>query len=488
MRLRRVWICGSALVLLAAGGCGTQRSGGARDGGSGDILFVRGGADGGIFSMTADGEEARLLVPRAGQPVWSPDGTRIAFAIGQRPRGGGEPRSSVWVADADGRNRKRVTRSARASSPAWSPDGTLIAFVGDGGIHVVRPDGTDERVLSFEPTLANDLSWSPSGRELAADGGLGGLVAVRADGSGERRLTRQFNDAEPAWSPDGRWIAFTRSHFAPKDRRDLLGDHSLHVVRADGTQERRLTSGADDFEPSWSPDSTSIVFVRFPKRALGRDDGDALAELYVIGRDGSGLRRLTDNRVFDGSPAWRPAGTTQPPPATLTTADAAARVTVPRVTGLLLPAATQRLRAAGLAPRRPKEAADRYARLQVFAQSPRAGVEVAAGTHVQLAVLDVSNPFAGRRFDRAVWLRNRSCDAENNPRARMYDDLARNHLRRGMSRAAVRRLLGEPAPGRAAAVLEYPLGYASGFKIDCDYLYVEFDRSGRLRRVSHYQS
>lgn len=466
----------AALALVSACGSNSDVSRRSSDGDN-EIAFVRGGRDGGIYVLAPATGKTRRVATGAYSPTWSPDGSQIAYVIGHRPKDGSEPRSAIWVANADGTEAKRITRDRQAANPSWSPDGRSLAYAGDLGIAVVSSDGNGDRTISFEPAIPDDLDWSPDGREIIASS-LEGIVALAADGSGQREVTNKFGDGEPAWSPDGAHVAFTRHAGRGADRFAL---NSIYVVRSDGTGLRRLTHGAGDFEPAWCAGGKRIVFTRFPPDWPDRDDSDRLSELYEIDLDGRGLRQLTDNDVADGSPACKRSGSGQPQQTTSTAA--ADMVVVPKVRNLLFPAAVERLKKAGLEARRPSEASDRYARLRVFEQSPKPGERVARGTTVQLLVLDVSDPFGGREFDRHVWLTHPECDPDN-PRARMYADLAKNHLRPGMTREAVQVLLGEPDTAEG----DWPLGFASGFGVDCDFLHVEFDRTGRLVRVYHWQS
>lgn len=115
--------------------------------------------------------------------------------------------------------------------------------------------------------------------------------------------------------------------------------------------------------------------------------------------------------------------------------------------------------------------------------------------------LDRSDPFNQRPFDAQVW-RSAPYD-RNSPRGKMTRDLIRHHLRSGMSRAEVVRLLGEPQEARrfagsplvekpgyeqAREVLTYPLGAWSGFRMDMDLLDVAFDEQGRVIGAWHWQS
>jgi hypothetical protein len=128
---------------------------------------------------------------------------------------------------------------------------------------------------------------------------------------------------------------------------------------------------------------------------------------------------------------------------------------------------------------------DPNARWMIFSQAPEAGTKVPRGGGVQLAVMDVSDQFAGREFDRRIWRAHPTCENDN-PRGRMVEDLLKHHLREGTPRARVQELLGPPQ--RSSDGLDYPLGYWSGFRIDCDYLHVDFDGAGRVSKAYHWQS
>ena len=105
------------------------------------------------------------------------------------------------------------------------------------------------------------------------------IYVMNADGSGSRRLThnRAF-DGEPAWSPDGRKIAF-------QSTKAIGGNKEIYVMNADGSGKRNLTRNpAKDGRPSWSPDGRRIAFV---------SDRDGRLEAHVMNADGSGQRSLT---------------------------------------------------------------------------------------------------------------------------------------------------------------------------------------------------
>ena len=118
-------------------------------------------------------------------------------------------------------------------APVWSPGGGRIAFLSkrDGGkeVYVVNADGSGQRRLTRDARYPATPAWSPDGRKIAFEGGpyaSSGVYVVNADGSGQRRLAR--NGRAPAWSPDGRTIAF-------------FSDSKIYLMNADGSEHRPLT-------------------------------------------------------------------------------------------------------------------------------------------------------------------------------------------------------------------------------------------------------
>jgi len=185
----------------------------------------------------------------------------------------------------------------------------LIAFVTHtysedvgAGIAVLRPDGRGLRRLTRD-RRDRSPAWSPNGRRLAFER-AGRIYVVNRDGTGLRRVTARPTDArQPAWSPDGRQIAFTREARAV-----------ILVVRADGTGQKVLYRGGYDAtadRPAWSPDGRRIAFGL-------REQGSG--SIAVIGRSGGAVRYVTDGRDESGGgepgdspddygPDWSPDGT-----------------------------------------------------------------------------------------------------------------------------------------------------------------------------------
>lgn len=222
-------------------------------------------------------------VAKGSQAVWSPDGRRLAYhRFGE-----------IFVSDADGRNERRLTRRAPglhwpASSPAWSPDGKTIAFSGTRDVLTVPATGGKVRNLtrSRESWRGNFTpSYSPDGRTIAfsrsTDAFNNDIFLMSADGKNLRRLTRSQGTHDtlgeehgPSWSPDGRTIVFVSNR---------TGRFELYAIGRDGRGERRITDtarrGYDEDMPRFS---------RTGKRLLYVHDG----RVATVGTDGKGVREL----------------------------------------------------------------------------------------------------------------------------------------------------------------------------------------------------
>lgn len=208
----------------------------------------------------------------------------------------------VWVMDGDGSNRVHVIDAGtNDTAPVWSPDGSKIAFTSDrvpgsnGGIWSVNADGTGLTLLTFIPEdRSAEPAWSPDGTKIAftsrRDTLISSIYVMNADGSNVTRLTNQlpFSDTAPAWSPDGTRIVFETNQGSGSN---------MAVINVDGTNRTLLGSGRF---PAWSPDSSKIIFSRF------QDSGD---QLFVMNADASGIAQQLTFGVFDDSrPAWRSDG------------------------------------------------------------------------------------------------------------------------------------------------------------------------------------
>ena len=244
---------------------------------------------GSIYTMRPDGSGRRRLTGVGNwtdtKPEWSRDRRRIAF--GRYDNRGWR----LFVMSASGSDLRAVVgRRPLAEAPTWSPNGRSLAFAGmparlpmkgsiSQQISIVSILSGHVRQLTPQsrfPGGAGVPAWSPDGRRIAfsvrtsvADNARSDIWTVRPDGGERRRVVR--NGDTPAWSPDGKRIAFARG-----------GD--IYALRLGG-ELRRLTSStrSGDSEPSWCRGGTRIAFAS----RRGED-----MTISTIGADGTGLRTI----------------------------------------------------------------------------------------------------------------------------------------------------------------------------------------------------
>jgi dipeptidyl aminopeptidase/acylaminoacyl peptidase len=276
----------------------------ARNVTNGRIAFTgRGnGSEPGIYAVNPDGGDLRRLTSGSQDldADWSPDGRQIAFTKVDIYGYG-----SIYVMDADGSNQRQLTQSVRNSwndqHPSWSPDGTKIAFTNfvfpGGGLYVMDADGSDRRRIG--DFAFTKISWSPDGSRLVvANSGDGSLYLINGDGSNVLRITYELYgavDQDPAWSPDGSRIAFTRWTVGNDCDFAVCNDSDIWVVNADGSNPTALTTDGSSSSPVWSPDGAKIAF---------NGGSDNNSGLYVMNADGGGVTGIY--RSYSAAPSWQP--------------------------------------------------------------------------------------------------------------------------------------------------------------------------------------
>ena len=280
----------------------------------------------------------------------SPDGSRVAFAVTRMERETDAYRSAIWVVDtAGGAPRQFTAGEKRDSSPRWSPDGRWLAFLSERNedrpqLALMPADGGESRLLTKLPLGAGVPTWSPDSARLAFSAKTGtppdpdpkkakpyrriSSMKYRGNAQGftydQRRhlfvvdLARgdplqltdgDWDDTQPAWSPDGARLAFIS---ARHDEREFDTQSDVWTIPLDGFDPRQLTptQGACS-APSWSPDGRWIAHTNHPQWPSNE-------RLRLVAADGSEVRDVSgglDRQMGAGSlpgavaqPAWLPAG------------------------------------------------------------------------------------------------------------------------------------------------------------------------------------
>ena len=283
---------GLGLVAAAVSGCGG--SGGEKPAVAikGTIVFAspHKGQYADIYLLDTQG--TRRLTGDGGVtwafPVWSPDGTQIAYITDKH---------QLAVVKRDGSGGAFLTPETNDSSlwptrPAWLPDGNISFFV-NGKIAVVRPDGTGVRVLtlglpnmtegSYPSWASGAYSWSPDGNQIVFDCSINVnepkiCVFHLFSGKSQTLLTPPRPVYALAWSPDGKKIVAGNWGLAQEASLE-----DLYVFDANGRGLRALAQPGEEENPAWSPDGEMIVYTSYFHSSFA---------LSVMNADGSGAQQL----------------------------------------------------------------------------------------------------------------------------------------------------------------------------------------------------
>lgn len=280
----------------------------------GRIAYIAAGSDGGssLYTIDSDGSERELVVGARWEPygpIWSPDGSKIAFVRL------GEGRADLYVVNADGSRLLRLTSRrtdgagqvvAELKAASWSPDSRKLAFgygeVSDccdshTSIRVVSADGSIHRRLTSQRAYNTSPAWSPDGSSIAYHSQWRGSERIKAVGSeGDPHVLSKRASSGPTWSPDGGSIAFQRWNYEEHA-------HDLIAMDSSGGDKRKLTGGlpgwAPGWAPKWSPDGTRIAYLR---------ESEGRYQIFTITPEGAGERQVTRDASDHLDFVWSPTG------------------------------------------------------------------------------------------------------------------------------------------------------------------------------------
>lgn len=211
--------------------------------------------------------------------------------------------AEIYTMNADGTSRVNLTRnSSEDVDPHWSADGRRIVFASnrDANYEIFTMNGDGSGVTQLTSTSVNNRwpSWIDDDRILFHSGAFPGrdVFRVNADGTGLTNLTPgPLDSAWAAAAPRGSTIAFSRFSDAEGQR--------LYTMNTSSGVAKLVTPASPDeadVQANWSPEGNDLVFARF---------GDVDSDLYLVHKNGAGLRQLTDTPTrFEFQPGFSPDG------------------------------------------------------------------------------------------------------------------------------------------------------------------------------------
>lgn len=211
----------------------------------------------------ADDQPTTAPTYRDYQPVWSPDGKKIAFVSSREVAKG---MSNIWVVNADGSNLRQLTFQGKNDYPTWSPDGKRLAFQSNGLIWQLELE-----TGAFAPLTSSGRTWYA-----------------------------------PDWHPkdDLKILTALRTIFVPQDNDLVVIDPTTSRTKESGTTDLRERLGSDD-RPRWSRDGKKVAFIG---ELYNRETKSARWYLMTVLSDGSDLRTYCEVDKTSSKPSWLPDG------------------------------------------------------------------------------------------------------------------------------------------------------------------------------------
>lgn len=267
---------------------------------------------GGIFLMGATGENSKRLSDFGFNPSWSPDGKEIAVALEGITDAGSRTldKSTLWAINAES-GEKRLVADFDAVQPAWSPNGKFIAFwtaseKGQRDILVIDAAGGTPKAITDDAAVDWNPIWSADGKYLYFASDRGGSmnfwrVAVddkTGDISGEFQAATIPSSAGQhfCFSRDGKKLVYVQNNNRSTIQRI---EFDPNTEKINGQPAALIEGTQTAAHPAVSPDGERIAFS---------SAGATVEDIFIINKDGTGLRNLTDDKAKDRLPRWSPDG------------------------------------------------------------------------------------------------------------------------------------------------------------------------------------
>ena len=238
-------------------------------------------------------------------PQISPDGQWIAYTVSEKDLKKDKSETRIWMVSAEGGDPIPMTAKGNsASRPRWSPDGKYLTFMASKGEDartqvwsLNRMGGEAQQITNIKQGVSGYV-WSPDGKRLC--------LSIK-DPKPELLTKTKEDDKKPKPYVIDR-LQFKRDYAGYLDRRRT----HLYVFTPGDTAAVQITSGDyDDGQPAWSPDSKSIAFV---SNRSDNPDGNTNSNIWIVSADntdkGQSLLQVTKNPREDTSPSWSPDGKT----------------------------------------------------------------------------------------------------------------------------------------------------------------------------------
>jgi dipeptidyl aminopeptidase/acylaminoacyl peptidase len=258
-----------------------------------EIIYTRGWVDmvndsrpSDLYIMNDDGSSNRFLT-RGSSPVWSPDGSRVAYIASGEPRG-----SQIFVKYIGLEGTTQITRLEKSpSNITWSPDGKSIAFSMlvpyQESIPIKMPARPEGAKWTEAPTIINSLVYRRDRVGFVEDG-YTHIFVVSAEGGAIRQLTHgNWNHSGIEWTPDGKEILF--SSLRTEDAEYAYRESEIYAVNVETSNIRQLTNRKGiDRSPVVSPDGKRVAYVGYD----WTDDTYIESRLYIMDIDGSNPKEI----------------------------------------------------------------------------------------------------------------------------------------------------------------------------------------------------